>query len=346
MVNEPTHPFSLRRRLSFVEHSTLFHHNTSQDTADENSGIGGPSTATIATTTDNNPQLHDSQSAVIGAHKHKHKHPHKHQKGPTPTEQESTSNSVSVFDGFQVTQVTQPPGVFNGFGITQQTSPPGFFDGFQVDNSVPAATATASNEFPNQGTFSNLTQVQNTPVPYKQIFLCVGLSLACVILGLCYWRNTFVIHKRTKTKRQMAKLKQKQQTEQQIAEQRKQAKMNHLKRLYEDFEKHKAELAVDPIQGDNVLSPTYSPKRLVAIHMGDNAHHKIEKIDFIEDIEFGQELSQSHSEDDCPALTMRMVKRNSSTEEHWIQYSSYSSDETTTESDTSNSEDHHHNNNH
>lgn len=355
-MNHSTRPASLRRfgrsrnrNLDFVGKSNLFNHKTAEDEIDEGSAIGGPSTGAITgkpkvddTQNDSTPQPHDSQSAVIGInHKHKHKHTHKHE--TEPTEEEDNN----FFDGFEITEQTKPSGFFNGFGITKETSAPGFFDGFQVDNEVPSGSSSANENIEytvepyqnEQGTFKNLGQIQNTPIPYKPILLCIGLSIACIVLFLCYWRNSFTIRKKVKTKKQISKMKKKHLQAQQNAERRKQAKMNHLKKLYEDYEKHKAEISVDPIQGENVLSDTYSPKRLVAIHMGENEDHKIEKIDFIEDIEFGQELSQSHSEEDYPALTMRMVKRNASTQEHWIQYSSYSSDDTT-ESDTSNSDDH------
>ena len=318
------------RRLSFYEKNSLFDHKISGTDIDEDSGIGGPLTGdydglfgesgtqagVIGQPSMDNSAGENIQTTAQGNSAHNNnnnnnnKYPNQHLYDShsetimtSESQQQQQQQTTEVFDGFEVTQQTQPTGYFDGFEVTntKQAQNPGIYDGFEIDSGI------ASNYENRAQDISDAKDEQSSIRP-MYITIYVGLAFASFLLLLCCWRES-IISKRAKRKDQ--------------------EKIDRLKNLYEGLDKYSTHVLDDRTKLDITLtpeqSPTYSPRRLVAIHMGNNADHTIEKIDFIDDIEFGESTSSDTEEsltDEMPALTMRMVRKTSGSREHWIRYSS------------------------
>lgn len=327
------------RNLSFFEKNNLFDHKISGTDIeeDEDLGIGGPvfteteikqagvighpsqdqsnSDSLNTSTNDNaeettNTKLNDSYSDTIME---------------SGTQQEQ---SQGFFDGFEVNQQQhQPAGFFDGFEINDQTQQnPGFYDGFEISNSpqnthnnMKGAAANYAKRAQEPANSQSNDNYQQGSIRPTYIYLFTALSFVTFVMFLCYFRDSIVVKRDPK---------------------KDQERINRLKNLYEGLDKCSTHILDDRTKLDMTItpehSPKYSPRRLVAIHMGDKEGHTIEKIDFIDDIEFGECDTESEESltDDMPALTMRMVRKNSGSGEHWIKYSS---DEFTIDSDSSGS---------
>jgi hypothetical protein len=313
-----------RRKLSFLEQGSLFDHEIACDCSTNNSGESKSGGGTACDC---------SKDSGIGGNKYNDPYSEEIFTSQQQQQQQITiSRPSSPDDNDPTPYPVRGSGVLNAYlegggDSNLEGDNDGKDDRFSEAIKTTTISETSNDISPNDsnladGIASTYAERSNTlgeeedktnddedtiAIPVRDIYIFAALASMCILLYLIYWRDNVI------QERRMAAKKSKR-------------KMDFLKNLYDNMDKAKESSwrsrslrsLDDCTKG---LTPENSPpndafssKRIVDVALDSDLE--------LDDIELDYESSLSSIEAVRPGLSIRTVRRNSGTDEHWIKYSS------------------------